>query len=350
MNDPFITTNSIAKVGDRVSEAKGIFVSDVLIQGALEQALAELRMYPYLLDYVFYSLREDTLTSKKYGTQEIAQAKAWFLQNNIPVVMDFGMTPPEASMVSVSLVESSEAETTLGDVHYETIEGVSPTWEPLAGPFAVVAYNPTTGTVTVPDSVASQVLIVPGMTLVDSVGRLFTIKETVDRANFVIDAGIVTDLGNAFIKGAPPRLTQRLESVAFKETYRIGCHYHGEPRGLIWLHSIVVWCLLARRQELLEGRGFERSIISSTPFAKDERWGLAEKMWTRFINLTGYVRQFWMKGLDDRIYSAGMDDTGPDTGLKVSSPNNVSPNYKADLGQQDPEWLAQDGISFLGED
>ena len=55
------------------------------------------------------------------------------------------------------------------------------------------------------------------------------------------------------------------------------------------------------KQELLEGRGLERTVISSSDF----RWNTdrAENAYSRAIMLTGYVRATWPKDVNERIQS-----------------------------------------------
>jgi hypothetical protein len=326
------------------TEAKGIFQADVIIRGALVRGIQDLRRHPYLLDLVFQNLVDDDLTSGDYGAKSVARAKEWFLATEIPVVLDYQVaSAPDANMLSIALVESSEAEVTLADLHFETDEPVAATWPALAGPFAVQNYDPVTGTVEIPTAAGDKVYVVPGMTLVDTNGGTHTVRETIDRYSFVIETNLNVDFGKALIKGASPRLVQGLESLEFKEVYRVGCHAHGKPEHLTWLHSITVWSLLQGKQRLLEARGFERSVISSAPFARDERFRV-ENMWTRFISLTGYVRQSWVKGLHEAVQSVEMEP------LKIARQNNLSEDFVAPPDQEDPEWLAQEGVVLLGDD
>jgi hypothetical protein len=293
----------------QATEAKGIFQSDLLIRAALIQGIRELRAHPYLLDYCFAHLVDDELTADTYGDRERQKAKAWFLRTDIPVVMDYRQVAPEGHQISVALVDSSQAETTLASVHYQPTESVESIWPVLLGPFAAASYNGGTGEVVLSAETAAELVVVPGMILTDRVGRAAEVAEVVLSeagrwvGRFKVATGTQLDLTSATIKGARPALVQQLESTNFKEVYRVGAHALGEGYVLTWLHSIVLFILLRYEQALLEARGFERASLSSGPFAKDERWTKVEDLYTRFVTITGYARQSWPKRTEPRINS-----------------------------------------------
>jgi len=336
-----------------MTEAKGIHQSDIIIRTALTMAIADMRANPWLLDHVFASLIQDEQTAATYGEKEVKKAKDWFLSTNIPIVLDYRFDEVEKAMVSISLVESAEAENTLADVHYIPQEEVESSWPPLTASFTPTAFHPATGIMKLPTKIADSLIIVPGMLVVDAVGRTHEITEVTAKNTIVITAGTVANFTNAVIKGKKPRLLQEIESLSFRETYRIGCHVHGEPFHLTWLHSIISFCLLRYKQALLEARGFERSTMSSTPFAKNEALG-AENYWTRFINVIGYVRNYWPKALNERLQSVGVTEQFNESapGLKISKVGQVAKKFKTDPSQTDPAWMAQDGLgmSIDGDD
>lgn len=328
-----------------MTEAKGIFQSDVIFRTALVMAIADMRANPWLLDHVFASLIQDEQTASSYGEKERQRAKDWFLKTAIPVVLDYRFEDMEYAMVSISLVESSEAENTLGDIHYIPQEEVEADWPPLSGTFNPTAYSPATGILRLPTSVSDQLIVVAGMVIVDKVGRTHEIQSIIDKNTVVITPGTVADFSNSIVKGQKPRLLQAVESLSFKESYRIGCHVHGEPFHLTWLHSVISFCLLRYKQALLEARGFERSVMNSTPFAKNEALGI-ENYWTRYINITGFVRNYWPKVLSERITSVSTNGSDGLPTLLVSQVGNLSESYKQDPSDLESEWMAQDGIGL----
>jgi hypothetical protein len=93
-----------------------------------------------------------------------------------------------------------------------------------------------------------------------------------------------------------------MESASFRESYSIGVHVHGEPVRLTYLHSILVFILLRYREVLLEGRGFERTKIGSTEVSRNAFFA-QENVFTRYVSITGFVRQYWPKQIVPRITS-----------------------------------------------
>lgn len=304
-------------------------------------AIADLRTNLWLTDHIFASLIDD-VTKKTYGQKEINQAKDWFAKTDIPIVMDYQMDDMEGNCISISLVDSAETENTLGDIHYQPTEDVEAPWSPLTAEFTPVGYSAITGIMKLSEELGDSLVITTGMSVVSRTGVSYPITDVVDRYTIVLAAGTNADFTNAVIKGTKPRLVQELESLCFKETYRIGVHAHGEPFHLTWLHSIVTFCLLRYKQELLEARGFERSVMASSPFAKNEATG-KENLWTRFISVTGYVRQFWPKNRVDRILST-FSEGQP---FRISKVGYTATEFVADgFTDEDAPWLAQDGLGL----
>ena len=323
-----------------MTEAKGIHQSDVILRTALVMAIADLRANPWLLDHVFASLLEDAATAQTYGEKERQRAKDWFLRTDVPVVMDYRGEAPEAAMLSISLVDSVETENTLGDVHYETSEDVEAAWPPLTPAFTPEAYSPATGLVRLPAAITAELVPAVGMVLLDRVGRAHAVTATPDRSTVAIAPGTVADFSNAVLKGAQPRFRVGIESLAFRETYRIGVHTHGEAHTLTWLHAVTTFCLLRYKEVLLEARGLERTTVSSSAFAKNEALG-PENYWTRYISLTGYVRQSWPKTPQQRVLSVETEIN------KVSKIGDTTETFVSDPSEsEDPAWYAQDGLGM----
>ncbi len=278
-------------------DALGILQSDVLVRKALEAALADIRANPWLLDYVFAYLPKDGLTVSEYGHKEVVNAKRWFLANNVRVVMVTAMNAGDRlPAISVELVESTEAnENTLGDVHYNPLEGVPAPVPTLTDPFTPTSWNSQTATLVLPPSAVAQVDVVPGMSIVLPNGSSYAITEVLDEATVVVvGAGENMNWARAVVQPPAPALVRHMESASFKETYSLGVHIHGEPAYLTYLHSVLVFCLLRYREVLLEARGFERSSFSSSDAARNAFFG-EENVFSRYVTLQGYVRHYWPK-------------------------------------------------------
>lgn len=284
----------------------GIHQSDIIIKSAIVVGLADLRANPNLLNYVFASLPQDPITWKEYGEKDVNAAKNWFLKTNVPTSVLPQLDESKWPQITIELLESSEvtAEATLGDVNYEPNEYNDSTWPPLTPQFTPIAYNPTTGAIKI--SVIPEAYVAPGMFLVDRNGQSHEIVKVLSQTEFYISEGTVADLRNCVLKSHKPSWQVSAESSSFKETYRIGIHVQNEPGLLSWLHSIVVFSLMRYKQVLLEGRGFERSTIQSTQMARDERFE-TENIYSRYITITGYVRQFWPKNIGQVIDTVEFD-------------------------------------------
>jgi hypothetical protein len=281
----------------------GIFQSDLIIRSALTQGLAELRKKSWLLDFCFASLPQDELTAKDYGQSTVDKAREWFQAQKLPVMMNTtNQAPTTFPCLSIQLVSSNEDAKTHGDVNYDPTEDNDMAWPVLYGPFDAVFYDPVTGKLVFPDDVANKLVLFEGQIVIDRTGGFHQIIEAIDAVTVTIDKNLTVDFSQAVVKGQPPSLITSIESVVFAETYQIGCHVSGDPEQLTWLHSIVVFLLLAYKQTLLEARNFERSIISSSEFSDNPFLGSGEQLvYSRFITLSGYVRQMWPGSIANKI-------------------------------------------------
>jgi hypothetical protein len=294
----------------------GIFQSDLIIRSALMKGLQHMRNKPWLLDYCFASLPKDEETAKLYGQKTVDQAKAWFLEAEIPVFMNTRVDPTKYPAISITLAASGEDDATLGDVHYEPQEDSDINWPTLYGPFVAQKYDPATGYLTLPADVSSKLVLGPGMVVVDDVGDMHQVTDVIDDVTLVIAKGITNPMQRATLRGTPPALTADMESVIERETYSIGVHMGGDAERLIWLYSIVKFILFAYKETLLEARNFERSSITSSDMGlnqslSDEK----ELVYSRYIQITGYVRQQWPKSIKQKITSTATDVQASQVGV-----------------------------------
>jgi hypothetical protein len=334
---------AVAQPLGTLQEPKGIFVGDTFIRHALLVGLQDLRDHPWQLPLVFASLLDDPYTQEIYGVKEVNRAVNWFLGTNIPVQWDLNLPgTPKLPFISVGLQESNEAEATLADTHYVPSEDAPAEWEPLTQKFNAL-YDPATGRVT-PNI---DTIVNTKMVFVDGVGKVHPIvrtDETNDKAVFYIETGLNTSFSDCLLKWAASKLRVQLHSLNFKETYQIGSHVQGDGSYLFFLDSIVLYVLLRYKEELLEGRGFERTVISRTKPLRDI---LAlptgtQSTWSRFINLTGYVKNYWAARPSEKVTSAKFAVPTDFAGLRFSAVGFSPTKFKAD--QEDPPWMASDGI------
>ncbi len=290
------------------SAAKGIFQSDIIVRTAIAAALDDMRSKPWLIDFVFQSLLDDDLTRKYYGEDEIALVKDWFINTEIPIRMAFSLDTIQAPMIAITLTESAEDAASLGDIHYETHEDIDPTDIAVVKPifvFTPAAFDASTGLVTLPAKLTTA-NVFPGMIVREKgSSKTYVIDSVESDSTFIILGTDKAPLTLAVLTKAsmePSSQTQivSLESILYREGFRLDLFVSGNHTHLLYLHTILVFALNRYKQSLLEARGFERSSVSSASLGKFER-NEGEIIFTRSINLNGYVRQYWPKEIHGKI-------------------------------------------------
>lgn len=293
----------------KTTKILGIFQPDIIIQSALQAAIADVRANDWLLDYAFSSLAKDDLTSPIYGQKQIDLAKKWFLSTNIPVVMNHNAEGGTYPCISIALGEDAETENTLADVNYDTYDTLSSPWPALYGPFTPVSYDAVTGELVLPADV--DIVLAAGQIVVTKGGTQYPILEAPETDAVYIAKGITEELNDSSIKGQQPNRLVEIESANFKQTISIGCHTIDDGKNTqgIWLYCIMKFILLRYRQWLFEARGYERTTIMGGPAQFEIEGDSAEqRLFCRYIQVSGYGRSAWPKNITGRITSV---DTFP---------------------------------------
>jgi hypothetical protein len=331
------------------NDVVGIFQSDLIIRTALVAALADMRANPWLLDYVFASLKKDALTQAAYG-KEVRNAKNWFLHNDVKIVMNTQLNAgAKFPCISIELGSSGEVpeEATLGDVHYTPREDVIGPRPNLCDAFTPTSWDPASATLVLPLGTAQQLDLAEGLVVVTAAGAEYRVDAVLNARTAVLGCPVGTnvDFRAAVIRGAAPSMVQHVESSSFAESFSIGIHVHGRPVLLVYLHSIVVFCLLRYKEVLLEQRGFERSTFSSSEAARNAFFG-KENVFSRYINLSGRVRQYWPKFIGPKITSVaavlGIAD-GPDTDIVLNPLDTSAYGLRGDTDPGAPDNGPADG-------
>lgn len=319
----------------------GIHQTDVIIQSAIEWGLADLRANPWLLNYVFASLPQDRVTARQYGQNTLEAAKAWFLKTNVTVQVGPILNEASFPVVEITLQSSNEVESeaTVADTDAFPFEDNDTTW-PLLAKLSVKGWNPVTGTLVVVDDLPDDVYMAAGMALVDNQGEVFQILETDGASEVKIAPNSNPDWKQCSLKSSRPSWVTSVESASFRETYRVGVHVSGEPSHLIWLHSCVVFALLRYKEALLEARGLERTTFGSTDLGPSPQFE-QQPVFARYINVSGFVRQYWPKAVSRRI------DTVVPYAIRVSGQGGAHVRVAdADTDPDDVLWIGDlDSIS-----
>lgn len=323
-----------------------IFSGDVVIAEAIRRGLEDMRKNPWLLDDVFSSLVTDPDFKDKYGAKELANAKDWFANNKIEVVMRYRQDKDQFPLITIALGSSTEMEDMkhMSDLSTE-VETLMPNQigKPIPyilKPFTPVSYNIDTGILTTPASLtlrgvrAGQVLVDP------DTGNGYIITD-VAKNSIQIAAGTELSLSRAAVLPKYPIYRVRREHTFFSESYSIGCHVHGDPAPLLWLHAITVYCILRYRESLLEAKCFTQSSISSSDLMKNPNFEGpgGDNVFSRYITLSGMVENSWLK-TPRRVLEAveinqeNEEGDGYSSGIKILS-NLDSPES---LDTEDDMW------------
>lgn len=281
-----------------------IVQSDLLIKAAITHILEEARKNPWLLDDIFSQLNCDELLKNIYGQKEIDRAKEWLANNKIDVLLKYRTDSQQPPFVSIALGGSSEAReySTLSDATTE-VETLDPKTinKPIpyvVKPFIIEGYDQATGAIKIPDGI-NILAVSAGMFAVNpDDGNAYEIEKRDGEFIYLKNAPVIS-----FSKmGVIPKYMEwraRREQAQFQETYSIGCHVHGDPAALIWLHSIVLYGMLRYRETLFEARGLAISSVNSSDMV-DRSHGFenpgGEMQFSRWITLTGLVNNTWIKG------------------------------------------------------
>lgn len=289
------------------TSTKGILQSDILIRTAVIEAFNELRKDPWLLDFVFAWMVSDDLTRSQYGERDLQEAKNWFLKSEISVTMSYRVDRPQLPCVAIELIDSVEDAATLGDVSaegpFEDIDGTETVIQPqpVLGPFTPRSYSSSTGKVILPNNLDTSNVFEGNIIFDTKTNKGYQITSVVDDSSFLINPGINANFTKAYIAPLNSFFTVFLESLIFRENYRLRCYVNTAPIHLTFLHSILLFQLLRKKEDLLEGRGFERSTVSSGPIGAWEGEENRELTWYRDITTAGYVRQYWPKRITPKL-------------------------------------------------
>lgn len=281
----------------------GIFQSDLKIRTAIELGLEDLGKNPWLIQDILGECVHDRYLKDKYGQKQIDAASEWFKNNKIEVVMGYRNDKARLPCISIVLGSSNEKDEMkfMGDASPGKIillpNEIGKPIPYIVPPFTPTSYNSATGEVGIDPMHISDIGISAGMILVNPRNGNGYVIEDVSADTITIQSGlnIVADL--LAIVPQYQYYRANIEHSYFQETYNIGCHVHGDPQTLLWLHSIVLYSIMRYRESLLEAKGFGQSTISSSDMAPDQNFTTpgGEQAWARYITITGQVENTWIK-------------------------------------------------------
>lgn len=308
----------------------GIFQADLTIKTAIELGINDMRKNSWLIDDVLSDCLINPYLKDKYGQKQIDACKEWLLNNEVDIYMRHRDDKDRLPCITITLGNSQEKAQmkTMGDASTESVillpNQIGKPIPYIVKPFAPISYDSTTGELTVDINTVDISGVTEGMILVDpDTGEGFLIQDSTADA-IIIEPNIELNASTLAVVPQFAYYKARVEHSFFDETYNIGCHAHGDPQVLLWLHSIVIYSLLRYRESLLEAQGFSEIIINSTDMSEDPTYTGAggEKAFVRYVTLNGQVENTWIKSPRRYIENAALKEKLADGyagGIKILS-------------------------------
>ncbi len=296
-----------------------IFQGDVIIRNTIIEGLKQLRDQPFLIEDIFQQFACDPTLIQEYGFEEIQRAKDFLLTSEIEVVMRHRNDNVTHPYISIALMDSRETESRafLSDTGPITQDfdpkDVDMPIDFVVGPFSPATYDQATGVITLPEGFTT-LNVVKGQAIADPVsGKGVVIKEVKDDKTIVIEPNTSFAFNQLAVIPQFFFYKSRRGLAYFRERYQIGCHVHGEPYQLLYLHSAIVLILMRNKEDLLERRGFEISTFSSSDIVSAENFEGAENAYSRYITLEGDVELSWPLKVDRVVEGTVLRDPDAET-------------------------------------
>jgi len=316
----------------------GLSTTDALIKVAIELAIEDLLKNPWIIEHMYSAFIESPILNQKYGYKEAARAKEFLLNNKINFYLKHRQDKMDFPCVTISLSQSSEDKnlSTLGDLSHivldYTSEEIDRPISYIIKPTQIISYDPLTGIMEIPENELYS-LIQPDMVAINPEnGEGYVIIEKAGNQGFRIQTDLTIDFEKIAI--IPRYLTYRarMERIVSQESYSIGCHAHGDPALTLFLYNVVKYALLRYREGLFEHFNFQLGSITATDTVKNDSFE-ADNVYSRFINLTGQVEEYWVKSPFRKWETIEFSEENQ--GLKVSGIKIIS-NESA--GEPEDVW------------
>jgi hypothetical protein len=322
-----------------------IFQSDLIIKAAVELGLEDIRNNLWLIDDILGDVINNTYLREKYGQKQVSACKEWFKNNQVEVYMENRNDRDKLPCVTISLGSSQEKDDrkTMADQSTESVillpSEINKPIGYVIKPFDFISYDNSTGLVAVPAG-TNLTTVAPGMILVDpQTGKGYIISD-VTLEGIIIEASLgAISPAQAGVVPQFQFYKARIEHTFFQETYNIGCHAHGDPQAVLWLHSIVLYSLLRYREGLFEANGFSESVLANSDLSSNPAYTGpgGEQAYSRYITLSGLVENSWIKSPRRFIESVALREKVTDGylgGIKILS--NTDPDDIVE--QTDSTW------------
>jgi hypothetical protein len=304
-----------------------IWQGDVFFRRIIELILKDIRQNPWLIDDILSDFITDPMLSGIYGQKEIQNAKKWITENEVSVFLPHRMDLEKMPCITIAIGSNSEDRSLarLSDLTH-IVETLTPSQVGkvipyIIPPFYYTSYDQATGFFEIPDSI-NLIIIEPGMAVINpDTGQGFVINKK-SNTGFFINPGTSINFNVIGIIPEYRIYKARREIATFQESVSLGCHVHGDPNALLWLHSILMYGLLRYREGVIESRNFQISNIQSTDMIRNNAFdSFGENVYSRFITITGQVENTWIKAPKSIIESINVIN-GVEAGLILINEEN----------------------------
>lgn len=293
-----------------------IFQNDLTIKMSIQLGLDDIRKNDWLIEDILGDCVSNPYLIDKYGNKQIDACKEWFKNNQIDIYMADRRDRDRFPCITITLGTSSEKPEmkSMADQSTEKVKllpnKINKPIPYVVKPFVGFSYNSTTGEVTIPANASNVEGIALGMILVDPITAQGYVINDITSNGVIVEPGLTITATKLGILPQNQFYEARVEHAFFQETYNIGCHAHGDPQALLWLHSIVLYSILRYRESLLEAQGFGESVLSSSDLSANSSGSGAagEEIWSRYITLTGMVENTWIKSPRRVIEAVSLKD------------------------------------------
>jgi hypothetical protein len=283
----------------------GLISTNILLKSAIEAGLADLRANVWVLKDIFSPMVNDPLSQNEYGQRYVDNAVNWFVQTNIPVFLGYRTDSPEFPCITILPNSRTEAvdRTTLADqgvvTQQDPRQDITQSIIKVTPNFSPVAYDATTGAVTVPNGI-NLTVVVSGQYLVAKSGKAYLITSVSQPNVITIAPNTHDDFSTLFVTPSTQLYNIHQEETFVRETVTIGVHAQSDPVQNEWLHDIIWYLLLRIKEAFLEGRGMELTAPDSGQLELNSNFN-PERVFSRYISITGVLPFSFIKFAAPRL-------------------------------------------------
>lgn len=290
----------------------GFKIVEYYIRNIISDGIAKLREDVDVVDEIFGDLACPPL-GNLYGHKIIDEIKAFFRENDVPVLSAYGQNQIQLPSITVHLISSQEdpeLRTMQDHMRYERTPKRAAT---LAGPMHAREYDSETGKLTF-DSKSDLTKFIKGRKLFSRKDdRVYTlqpkfqinepgtpVQERADQFCHVVDEnGDIpesVDFAELYLLSSIDFALHRVAVVHFRETFEIRVNAQTNSDQAIWLYYIVAYILM-RNKNKFEEVGLENQTFSTSEFTRDVGKS-PNSIWGRTLRFSFLVEHDWREEVD----------------------------------------------------